>query len=158
MREKSFEMSLSTELNEQIKSAMRAKDKDRLTLLRSVKAAIKNRELELRRELEPAEEVAILMKLVKMRREAAAGFRQGGAEDRAKNEDREAEALEMFLPAAPSEEEVASAIEAELSALPPEDRTPKAMGQIMKAIQAKFAGRPLDGKAISAQIKGKLSL
>ncbi len=149
-------MSISETLNEQIKTAMKAKDKERLTLLRSVKAAFKNRELDLRGELPAGEEVAVVMKMIKQRKEAADGFRKGGAEERAKQEDWEAELLGSFLPAAPSESEIDLAIEAELGELAPEARTSKAIGAIMKALQAKFAGRPLDGKALSQKIKAKL--
>lgn len=150
-------MNLSELLNEHIKEAMKAKEKERLTLLRSIKAAFKNKEIELGSSLSAADEVSLVLKMIKQRREAAEGFRKGGAEERAQNEDREAELLESYLPAAPSQSEIDEAIEAEIAKLDPAARNPKAMGPIMKALNEQFAGRPLDGKALSQQIKSKLS-
>ncbi len=97
------------------------------------------------------------MKLVKQRKEAAAGFRQGGAEERAKQEDWEAGQLESYLPAAPSEEELLAVIDAEVAKLDPADRTPRAIGTIMGVLKQTFAGRPLDGKAASKTIKDRLT-
>ena len=135
---------------------MKAKDKNRLTLLRSVKSAFKNKEIDTGTALSSAEEIAILLKLIKQRREAAEGFRRGNAEDRALNEDWEAQELESYLPPAPSEEEIEKAIDEELAAIPAQDRSPKVMGLLMKALNERFAGRPIDGKALSAKVKAKL--
>lgn len=150
-------MNLSAQLNEHIKDAMKAKEKERLTLLRSVKAAFQNKEIELGTSLSAADEVGLVLKMIKQRREAAEGFRKGGAEDRAQNEEREAQLLESYLPAAPSQSEIDEAIEAEISKLDPSARNAKSMGPIMKALNEQFAGRPVDGKALSQQIKAKLS-
>jgi uncharacterized protein YqeY len=150
-------MTVATQLNDLIKDAMRAKEKERLTLLRSIKAALQNKQIELGSELAPADEVAMVLKMIKQRKEAAEGFRKGGAEDRAKHEDWEASQLEAFLPPAPSEEELETAIDAEIAKLDPAARNAKAMGSIMKAINVAFAGRPIDGKAVSQTIKAKLS-
>ena len=149
-------MNLSEQLNDHIKEAMKAKEKERLTLLRSIKAAFKNKEIELGSALSSADEVGLVLKMIKQRREAAEGFRKGGAEDKAKNEDWEAELLESYLPAAPSDSEIDEAIEAQVSQLAPEARNAKAMGPIMKALNERFAGRPVDGKALSQKIKSKL--
>jgi uncharacterized protein YqeY len=142
-------MNLSEQLNEHIKEAMKAKEKERLTLLRSIKAAFKNREIEVGGPLAAADEVSLLLKMIKQRREAAEGFRKGSAEDRARHEDWEAAQLEAFLPPAPSEHELESAIDAEIAKLDAGARNAKAMGPIMKALNEAFAGRPLDGKALS---------
>ena len=83
-------MSLNDRLTADLKTAMKAKEKDKLTLIRSVKAEFKKREIDDGPLTEEAE-VQILLKMIKQRREAAAGFRKGGAEERALNEDREAE-------------------------------------------------------------------
>lgn len=150
-------MNLSELLNEHIKEAMKAKEKERLTLLRSIKAAFKNKEIELGSPLSAADEVGLVLKMIKQRREAAEGFRKGGAEERALNEDREAALLEGYLPAAPSQSEIDEAIEAEIAKLDQAARNTKAMGPIMKALNERFAGRPIDGKALSTQIKARLS-
>lgn len=149
-------MNLSEQLNDHIKEAMKAKEKERLTLLRSIKAAFKNKEIELGAPLAAADEVGLVLKMIKQRREAAEGFRKGGAEDKAKIEEWEAELLESYLPAAPSDSEIDEAIEAQVSQLAPEARNAKAMGPIMKALSEQFAGRPVDGKALSQKIKSKL--
>lgn len=151
-------MTVSEQLNDHIKEAMKAKEKERLALLRSIKAAFKNKEIELgSSSLSAADEVSLVLKMIKQRREAAEGFRKGGAEDRAKNEDWEAALLETYLPPAPSEDEMEAAIEAEIAKIDAGARNAKAMGPIMKALNEQFAGRPIDGKALSAKIKAKLS-
>ena len=98
-------MSLNDRLTADLKTAMKAKEKDKLTLIRSVKAEFKKREIDDGPLTEEAE-VQILLKMIKQRREAAAGFRKGGAEERALNEDREAEQLEGYLPPPPTDEEI----------------------------------------------------
>ncbi len=150
-------MNLSAELNEHIKQAMRAKEKERLTLLRSIKAAFQNKEIETGSKLTAPEEVAIVLKMIKQRKEAAEGFRKGGAEERAAQEDRECELLEAYLPPAPSDKEIEDAIDAEVSKLAADSRNAKAMGPLMKTLNEAFAGRPVDGKALSQKIKAKLS-
>jgi uncharacterized protein YqeY len=150
-------MSFTEQLNDHIKAAMKAKEKERLTLLRSIKAALQNKQIELGSELTPADEVALLLKMIKQRKEAAEGFRKGGAEERAQHEDWEATQLQEFLPPAPSEDEVEAAIDAEIAKLDAAARNPKAMGPIMKTLNEAFAGRPIDGKALSQKIKAKLA-
>ena len=148
-------MSLNDRLTADLKTAMKAKEKDKLTLIRSVKAEFKKREIDDGPLTEEAE-VQILLKMIKQRREAAAGFRKGGAEERALNEDREAEQLEGYLPPPPTDEEIESAINEEIGKIPEEERSPRSMGVIMKALQEKFAGRPVDGKALAGKIKAML--
>ncbi|HIB64500.1 MAG TPA: GatB/YqeY domain-containing protein [Phycisphaerales bacterium] len=149
-------MSLSEKLTADLKAAMKAKDKPKLNLLRSVKSSFKNKEIETQQPLSVEEETAVLMKMIKQRKEAADGFRKGGAEERAANEDWEAEALQSYLPPAPTDEEIESAIEAELAKIPESERSPKTMGVLMKALNEKFAGRPIDGKALSQKVRAKL--
>ena len=94
--------------------------------------------------------------MIKQRREAAEGFRKGGAEDRAQAEDWEAGVLESYLPPAPTDEEIEKAIDEEVAKIPEDERSPKSMGVMMKALNAKFAGRPIDGKALSQKVRQKL--
>ena len=149
-------MSLSEKLTADLKAAMKAKEKNKLTLLRSVKSAFKNKEIDTGNPISEADETAVLMKMIKQRREAAEGFRKGGAEDRAQNEDWEAEQLESYLPPAPSDDEIEAAVEEEVAKIPEDQRSPKSMGLVMKALNAKFAGRPVDGKALSQKVRAKL--
>jgi uncharacterized protein len=148
-------MTLNERLTTDLKAAMRAKEKDKLTLIRSVKAEFKKKEID-DGPLTEADEVQILLKMIKQRREAAAGFRKGAAEERALNEDREAEQLEGYLPAAPTEEEIDAAIDKEVSKIPEAERSGRSIGVVMKALQSEFAGRPIDGKALAGKIKQKL--
>lgn len=150
-------MTVSEQLNDHIKEAMKAKEKERLTLLRSIKAAFQNKEIEVSGKLSGADEVSLVLKMIKQRKEAAEGFRKGGAEERAVQEDWEATQLESYLPPAPSEAEIDAAIEAEVAKLDEGARNAKAMGPIMKALNEQFAGRPVDGKALSQKIKSRLS-
>lgn len=150
-------MNSITQLNDHIKDAMRAKDKDRLTLLRAVKAAFKYKEIDTGSALSAGEEVAVIMKMMKERRESALAFEKGGAIDRAKHEEWEAELLETYLPPAPTDEEIDQAIDHALAELDPGARTPKAMGAVIKTVQQAFAGRPVDGKALSVKVKAKLA-
>lgn len=149
-------MSLSEQLNADIKAAMKAREKDKLTLLRSVKSTFKNKEIDSGVALTGAEEVDILMKMIKQRVEAAEGFRKGGAEERAVNEENEKALLEAYLPPAPTEAEIDEVVHAEIAKIPEGDRGPKSIGVVMKAVQAEFAGRPLDGKLVSQKIKAAL--
>ena len=149
-------MTLNERLTTDLKAAMRAKEKDKLTLIRSAKAEFKKKEID-DGPLTEENEVQILLKMIKQRREAAAGFRKGGAEERALNEDREAEQLEGYLPAAPTDEEIDAAVDKEVAKIPESERSGRSIGVVMKALQAEFAGRPVDGKALAQKIKAKLS-
>jgi len=135
---------------------MKAKDKKKLTLLRSVKSTFKNQEIDTGEPLTGADETKILLKMIKQRREAADGFRQGGAEERAQNEDWEAAELESYLPPAPTEEEIDAAVNEEVAKIPEGERSPKSMGPVMKALNERFAGQPVDGKALSQKVRAKL--
>lgn len=149
-------MSLSEQLTQDLKTAMKAKDKKKLTLLRSVKSAFKNKEIDSGKPITGEDETAVLLKMIKQRREAADGFRKGGAEERAAAEDWEAVELESYLPPAPTDEEIEKAIDQELAKIPEAERSPKSMGTVMKALNAKFAGQPIDGKALSQKVRQKL--
>lgn len=149
-------MTLNDRLQEDLKTAMKAKEKEKLTLLRSVKSAFKNKEIDTGSPLTAAEETAVLLKLIKQRREAAEGFRKGGAEDRALNEDWEAEQLEGYLPPAPTDDEIDRTIDQAIAQIPDGERSPKSMGVVMKAVNDAFAGRPIDGKALSQKVRQKL--
>ena len=149
-------MNLSERLTADLKNAMRAKEKKKLTLLRSVKSAFQNKAIDSGAPITEAEETAILLKLIKQRHEAADGFRQGNAEERALHEDWEAQELEAYLPPAPTDEELEAAIAKEIAKIPSEERSPKSMGQIMKALNEEFSGRPIDGKALSQKVRAKL--
>jgi uncharacterized protein YqeY len=120
-----------------------------------VKAALKKHEIDSMKPLDEAEELKVLGSLIKQRRESADMFRKGGREDQALKEEAELKLIESYMPAAPTDEEIDAAIQAALeetgvTAL-------KQMGVVMKAVQAKLAGKRVDGKALSDKVRSRLS-
>ena len=105
--------------------------------------------------LDEPTEMQILKSLVKQRQEAAELFRQGGRPELAEKEEAELRLIETYLPAAPSDEEVEAAITAALAETGA--TSIKQMGLVMKAAQAKLAGKRVDGKALSDKVRAKLS-
>jgi uncharacterized protein YqeY len=134
--------------------AMKAKDEVRLNALRMVKAALMKHKVDSMKELDEAAELQVMNSLIKQRKEAAEMFRKGGREDQALKEEAEQKLIESFMPAAPTEEEMAAAIAAALSETG--ITSLKQMGVVMKAAQAKLAGKRVDGKALSDRVRTKL--
>lgn len=135
--------------------AMKARDQDRLGALRMIKTALKKQEVDSMKPLDEPAEMQILKSLVKQRQEAAELFRQGGRPELADKEEAELRLIETYLPAAPSEEEVDAAIAAAVAETGA--ASIKQMGVVMKAAQAKLAGKRVDGKALSEKVRAKLS-
>ena len=149
-------MSLEIKINEQLKQAMLAKDEKSLRSLRAIKAAIllaKTSEGS-GGEIKPEEEIKMLQKLVKQRKDSLDIFRQQNREDLAKKEEEEIEVIEKFLPKQLSAEvlgEIIGKIISELGASSPAD-----LGRVMGVASRQLAGKA-DGKAISAIVKEILS-
>ena len=146
--------SLKDRITDDMKSAMRAREAERLSTIRMLLAAIKQREVDERIVLDDAAVVGVVDKLVKQRRDSIAAFRQGGREDLAQREEAEAGWLQAYLPARLSAAEVAAqvaSIVAELGAAGPGD-----MGRVMAAAKARFAGQA-DMAAVSAAVKQALA-
>ena len=146
-------MTLKERITEDMKSAMRASDKERLSTIRMVQAAIKQREVDERIVLDDTQVLAVLEKMVKQRRESIAAFEQGGRADLADKEKAEIQILAAYLPEQLSEAEVDALIQsaiAETGAASMKD-----MGKVMGAVKAKAAGRA-DMGAVSARIKAAL--
>ena len=135
--------------------AMKARDQERLGALRMIKTALKKHEVDSMKPLDEPTEMQILKSLVKQRQEAAELFRQGGRPELAEKEEAELRLIETYLPAAPSDEEVEAAITAALAETGA--TSIKQMGLVMKAAQAKLAGKRVDGKALSDKVRAKLS-
>jgi uncharacterized protein YqeY len=135
--------------------AMKAREEARLGALRMVKAALKKHEIDAMKPLDEATEMQILKMLVKQRNEAAEMFRKGGRPELAEKEEAELRLIESFLPAAPTSEEMEAAI---LAALAETGLTSlKQMGLVMKAAQAKLAGKRVDGKVLSDMVRSRLA-
>ncbi len=147
-------MSLKDRITEDMKTAMRAKDAARLTTIRMLLAAIKQREVDERITLDDTAVVGIVDKLLKQRKDSITAFQQGGRTDLADKEAAELTVLEVYLPARLSAADIdhaVSAIVAELGAKGPGD-----MGKVMAAVKAKLAGQAEMG-LVSAAVKRALA-
>jgi uncharacterized protein YqeY len=147
---------LKLRLANSVKDAMRAKASERLSTLRFLQAAIKQREVDERKELSDAEVVAIIEKQVKQRKESIAAFEQAGRTETAAQETAEMAVIKEFLPQAASEADVAAAIDAALAEVQAQGVTgAPAMGKVMAILKQALAGRA-DMSALSALVKAKL--
>lgn len=137
-----------------IAEAMRRKDQAALGPLRMLKAALMNREIEKGRVLDAGESVQVVGSLVKQRRDAADQFRAGGRPELADKEEAEIVFLQRFLPPSADEATVSQAIDAALAETGA--TSPKEMGKVMKAVQARLAGLSVDGRALADAVKKRL--
>lgn len=133
---------------------MKAKQEDRLSALRMAKAALKKQEIDSMKPLTEAAEMQMMNTLLKQRRESADIFRQGGREELAVKEEAEILILESYLPSAPSASEMEEAVSAAIAETGA--NSSKQMGVVMKAVQARLAGKRVDGRALSDLVKAKL--
>lgn len=146
-------MSLQERISQEIKAAMLAKDADRLSALRMLKSAMGYVQIEKKAEtLADADVMAIVQKEVKKRRDSVEQFEKGGRAELAAKEKAEIAVLETFLPQAMSAGELETLVRAAIQELGATGK--KDMGPVIKAVQAKAAGRA-DGKTISGVV-GKL--
>ena len=135
-------------------AAMKAKEEARLSALRMIKTALKKEEVDSMGPLNEASEMKVMNTLLKQRREAAELFRKGGRDDMAAREEAEIGVIESYLPSAPSQQELEAAVAAALAETGATSQ--KQMGVVMKAAQAKLAGKRVDGRALSELVKQKL--
>ncbi|HEY2843370.1 MAG TPA: GatB/YqeY domain-containing protein [Bryobacteraceae bacterium] len=135
--------------------AMKAHEALRLDALRMVKSVLMKYKVDNMKDLDEQGELQILNMLVKQRRESADLFRKGNRPELADKEEAELKIIESYMPSAPTEAEIDAAIAAALAET--ESPTIKQMGVVMKAAQAKLAGKRVDGKALSDRVRAKLS-
>ncbi len=148
--------SLKTRISDAVKDAMRARDTARLGTLRLLQAAIKQKEVDERKDLDDAEITAILEKQVKQRRESISAYEQAGRQETADQEKAEIAVLQEFLPQAAEPAEIDAAITAALEEVQAQGvQGPAAMGKVMAILKARLAGRA-DMSAVSAQVKSRL--
>ncbi|MEO1766856.1 GatB/YqeY domain-containing protein [Thiobacter aerophilum] len=147
-------MNLKDRITEDMKQAMRAKDSARLSALRLLLAAIKQREVDERISLDDAQVIAVVEKMIKQRRESIAQYEKGGRQDLADVEKFEIEVLEAYLPQPLSDQEVAAIVEHALTESGA--KTMADMGKVMNLVRPKLAGRADMGK-VSALVKARLS-
>ncbi len=147
-------MSLKDQITEDMKTAMRAKDMERLGTIRLLQAAMKQKEVDERITLDDAGVIAIVDKLIKQRKDSIAAFEGAGRQDLADKEKAEMAVLQVYLPARLSAEEVAAEVKAivtELGAKGPGD-----MGKVMGAVKTRLAGKADMGE-VSAAVKAALA-
>jgi uncharacterized protein len=147
-------MSLKTRINEDMKSALRAKDAPRLSAIRLLMAAVKQREVDERIELDDAAVTTVVEKLLKQRRDAASQFEAAGRHDLAAGERFEIEVLTAYMPAGLSAGEIAAAIDQAVTATAA--ATPADMGKVMAVLKPQLAGRA-DMAQVSAQVRARLA-
>ncbi len=145
---------LKTRLQDDMKSAMRAKAKDRLLVIRGTLAVIKQREIDERIELDDTQILAILDKLVKQRRDSAQQFRDADRMDLVEKEEMELGILQEYLPTALTEDEITQLIDQAIKASGAEAM--KDMGKVMGLLKPKIQGRG-DMSQVSSLIKQRLS-
>ena len=148
-------MALIDQVSKDMVTAMKAHEATRLDALRMLKTALMKHKVDTMKELDEQSELQILNMLVKQRRESADMFRKGNRPELADKEEAELKLIESYMPSAPTEAEIDAAISAALAET--ENATIKQMGVVMKAAQAKLAGKRVDGKALSDRVRAKLS-
>lgn len=148
-------MSIVEKISQDMVQAMKAREELKLSTLRMVKTALKNKEIEKRAALEDKEAIAILSTLIKQRKESIEQFTKGGRTELAKKEEAEIGIIEGYLPKALGEEEIAAAVRATITEMG--SPTMKEMGTVMKNTMAKFGGARVDGKVVSEIVKRELS-
>ncbi len=146
--------SLKERINADMKAAMRAKEKERLATIRLMLAAIKQKEVDERIELDDTQVLAVIDKMVKQRRDSIAQYRDAGREDLAEKEEFELGIIQEYMPAQLSDAEIDQLIDEAIAESGAEGM--KDMGKIMGIIKPKAQGRA-DMGALSARVKGRLT-
>jgi hypothetical protein len=147
-------MPLKTQLNQDMIAARKAREEVRKAAVESVLVAVKQREVDDRKELSDAEILAIIEKLLKQRRESVASYEQGGRADLAEREKAEAAVLSTYLPQQLSDAEIEAEVTQAIAAAGAAG--PQDMGKVMAGLKAKLAGRADMGK-VSAAVKARLA-
>jgi uncharacterized protein len=148
-------MSYLERIQSDLTAAMKEKDELRLSVLRMMKSALKNKEIEKVRPLTDLESMQVLQTLVKQRKESVEQFTKGGRMDLAQKEQKEIAIVEAYLPAAASDDEMRRAVEAAIAESGADSL--KEMGAVVKAARARLEGKVVDGKALSDKVREKLS-
>jgi uncharacterized protein len=147
-------MTLQEKIQSHLAEAMRNKDQLRLSVLRMMKSAVKNKEVEKMKPLEEAECVAVLNTLVKQRKDSVEQFRNGGREELAQKEEAEIKIIEEYLPAPASDDEILVAVQEAIQETGA--ASIKDMGKVMKATMTRLVGKTVDGGSVSQLVKEKL--
>jgi len=147
-------MSLRDRLSEDLKFAMKARDQLRMDVIRMIKAAVLNKEVEMKKDLDDAEMSRIMTTMIKQRKESVEQYEKGQRAELAAKERQEIAIIETYLPKAISPEELAQTVEAVIRESGA--NSVKDMGAVMKTVMARLAGQPVDGKQVSDLVRSKL--
>ena len=149
-------MALIEQIQKDITAAMKARDEQRLSTLRMVKTALKNREIEKMAPLDDKEAQQVLSTLIKQRKDSIEHFTKGGRQEMADKEAAEITLIESYMPKAAGEEEIVAGVKAVIAEMG--TPTMKDMGTLMKNVMARFsaAGMRVDGKQVSEIVKREL--
>ncbi len=146
-------MTLKEQLTQDMKTAMKAKEQVRLGTIRLLRAAVKNREIELGQELDDDEVLKVILTAVKQRKDSIEQFQKGGRDDLAQKEQAELEILKFYLPQQLSEEEIRALVKEAIEEVGATSM--KDMGKVMKYVMPKAQGRA-DGKVVNRIVKEQL--
>ena len=148
-------MSLTERVQKDMVEAMRAKEELRLSTLRMMKAALQNKRIEKRADLDEKEELQVFSTMIKQRKDSIEQFEKGNRPELAQKEAQEITIIEAYMPKAVGEEEIVATVRAVIA----ETRSPtmKDMGTVMKNVMARFGGARVDGKAVSEAVKKQLA-
>lgn len=147
-------MSLHDRLTEDLKLAMKSRDQLRMDVIRMIKAAVLNKEVELKKDLDDAEMSRVMTTLIKQRRESVEQFEKAQRTELAEKERKEITIIEAYLPKALSPQELEQIVASVLTETGAHSL--KERGAVMKAVMARLAGQTVDGKQISDLVKAKL--
>src|SRR3982074_1922385 len=149
-------MSLVEQIQKDITTAMKARDEQRLSTLRMVKSALKNREVDKMAPLDEKESQAVLATLIKQRQDSVEQFTKGGRQEMADKEAAEITLIEAYMPKAAGEDQIVAGVRAVIAEM--SSPTMKEMGAVMKNVMARFAatGIRVDGKQVSEAVKREL--
>ena len=148
-------MSLTERVQKDMVAAMRGKEELRLSTLRMMKAALQNKRIEKRADLDEKEELQVFSTMIKQRKDSIEQFTKGGRLELAQKESDEIAIIEAYMPKAAGEEEIVAAVRAVVAEMG--SPTMKDIGVVMKNVMAKFGGARVDGKLVSEAVKKELS-
>jgi uncharacterized protein YqeY len=148
-------MSIADQITKDITEAMKSRQEHRLSTLRMVKSALKNKEIEKRSPLTDPETLQVLSTLIKQRKDSVEQFTKGGRPELAEKEAAEIALIEQYMPKAVGEEEVTAVVRATIAEMG--SPTLKEMGTVMKNVMGKFQGARVDGKLVSEKVKQELA-
>ena len=147
-------MGLEERLIEEMKQAMRSGDKLRLSTIRMIRAALKNKEIEVRKKLDEEEIFRVIQGMLRRGEESVEQFRAGGRIDLVEKETKEIEILKSFLPQSLSQEEILTVIDQSIQET--QASSLKDLGKVMKSVMSKLGGKA-DGKLVNQWVKERLS-